>query len=227
MKNPLVLICDDNISVHKSLEGYLHERGIDTISVYDGEAAMSKLRSCHIDLVVLDIMLPGIGGMELLRKIKKDSNVAVIILSAKDGEIDRVLGLELGADDYVTKPFSPREVAIRIKKLLNRINGSLEVKKMCIAELTVIVDSYEVYVNDTRIDMSPREVELLSYMIYNAGKVLSREMILNAVWGIEYVGDTRCVDTQIKRIRQKLPSQNVHFAIRSIYGIGYKLEQTL
>ena len=135
-----------------------------------------------------------------------------------------MIALELGADDYVTKPFSPREVAIRAKKLLNRMRGSREIKKLSFTNLTIFVDSYEVLVDERKLDLTPRDVEMLTYMVTNAGKVLSREMILNAVWGTEYTGDTRCVDTQLKRLRQKLPLSDIRFAIRSVYGIGYKLE---
>ena len=169
-------------------------------------------------------MLPDISGMDVLRQIRAHSDVCVIMLSAKGEDFDRILGLELGADDYVTKPYSPREVAIRIDKQLKRLQGNAESRQLQFAELRVNLDSYEVMVGKDKLDMTRREVELLSYMIENTGKVLSREMMLNAVWGIEYVGDTRCVDTQIRRIRQKLPTQNVHFMIRTVYGIGYRLD---
>ena len=226
MLDGTILVCDDDAYVHKSLEGYLKERNLSMVSAYDGETALSLIKAGGIDLVLLDIMLPGISGMQVLSEISGKYDVAVIMLSAKGEEIDRVLGLELGADDYVTKPFSPREVAIRIKKLLNRRSGSTAMKVLRFADLSINVDTYTVTIGDERMDATPREVELLSYMVYNAGKVLSREMILSSVWGIEYTGDTRCVDASIKRIRAKLAPMAPRFAIKSVYGIGYKLEQT-
>jgi len=224
MQKTVVLICDDSAAVHESLERYLQADGIHVLSVYDGESALERFRAYDIDLIILDIMLPGIPGTEVCSIIRRSSDVPIIMLSARDDEYDRIIGLGLGADDYVTKPFSPREVAMRVRTVLRRQRGIPATKKFMLAELTVFPDSYEVFVNDERISMRPKEIEVLSYLIENVGKVLSREQILNAVWGYEYYGDTRVVDTQIKRIRQKLAS-GVHFAIRSIYGAGYKLEE--
>lgn len=219
-----VLICDDNIAVHKSLECYLAEDNINMVSVYDGESALKVLQSKNISLVVLDVMLPKKNGLDVLRDIRKTMDTPVIMLSAKGSDVDRIVGLELGADDYVVKPFSPREVTLRIRKLLARSNSMAETKKLRFAELTIDVDSYEAFINGRSLGLTAKEVELLSYLVYNAGKVLSREIILNAVWGYNYVGDTRSVDAQIKRLRQKLPKENIHFAIKSIYGVGYKME---
>lgn len=226
MDKPSVLICDDNIAVFKSLESYLTEDGIEAIPAQNGAQALNILHSRHIDLLVLDIMLPDTNGIELCREVRRFSSLPILMLSAKGEELDRIIGLEMGADDYITKPFSPREVTIRIKKALKRLFSVTEKKKLVLNELTVYPESYEVYVNGEKLDLTPKEVELLAYLMYNAGKVLSRELLLNAVWGYEYTGGTRTVDTQIKRIRQKLPEQGVHFTLRSIYGIGYKLEAT-
>jgi DNA-binding response OmpR family regulator len=174
-------------------------------------------------------MLPDMLGTEVCRNIRAESNVPIIMLSARGEELDRIVGLELGADDYVTKPFSPREIAARVRTNLRRqhalANDRQPEPRYRIAELLVVPNAYEVYINSERIVMRPKEVEVLSYLTANAGKVVSREQILGAVWGYEYLGDTRVVDTQIKRIRQKLGSQDVHFAIRSVYGAGYKLEE--
>ena len=224
MKNA-VLICDDNIAVHKSISSYLEEDGIKVLSAFDGDTAIELSKSHHIDLIILDVMMPKKNGFDVCREIRKRSEVPILMLSAKDSEIDRILGLEIGADDYVTKPFSPREISIRVQKLLRRINTPHEPQKMSYAELVVYPERYEAFVNDKELDLTPKEVSLLAYLVYNAGRVLSREAILNSVWGYDYTGDTRTVDTHIKRLRQKLPSENVHFTIRSIYGIGYKLEE--
>lgn len=222
-----VLICDDNMAVHSSLTSYLKTEGIDVISFYDGETALEALRTQNVDVMVLDVMLPGMNGHEVCREIRKISNVYIIMLSAKGEELDRIIGLEVGADDYVTKPFSPREMAIRIRKALKRLYSIHEVKKLTLAELTVLPDSYEVFVCGQKVDMTSKEIDVLAFMLSNVGKALTREHILNAAWGYEYYGDTRVVDTLIKRLRQKLAQDNVHFAIRSIYGVGYKIEETL
>jgi len=220
-----VLICDDNAAVHKSLEEYLKERGLNIVSVYRGMEALEAVRAGGISLAVLDVMLPDLSGLEVLRTIRKlDGALPVLLLSARGEELDRVLGLELGADDYVVKPFSPREVALRICKLLDRRSGVRPDRTVRFAALQINLDSYETDVNGTRIPLSPRETELLAYLVDNAGKVISRELLLNAVWGTAYIGDPRVVDTQIKRIRRKLSEVNAGCAIRSVYGVGYKLE---
>lgn len=222
-----VLICDDNIAIHSSLTSYLKAEGIDVVSAFDGETALQELGRHPVDVVVLDVMLPGIDGYEVCRQVRKSSDVYIIMLSARGEELDRIVGLEVGADDYVSKPFSPREVVIRIKKALKRLYPKQETKKLTLAELTVLPDSYQVFLGDQKIDMTSKEIDVLAFMVSNAGKVLTREHILNAAWGYEYCGDTRVVDTLIKRLRQKLCKEGVHVAIRSIYGVGYTIEEKL
>lgn len=220
-----VLICDDNIAIHSSLTSYLKAEGIAVISAFDGESALQELGRHPVDVVVLDVMLPGIDGYEVCRQVRKSSDVYIIMLSARGEELDRIVGLEVGADDYVSKPFSPREVVIRIKKALKRLYPKQETKKLALAELTVLPDSYQVFLGDQKLDMTSKEIDVLAFMVSNAGKVLTREHILNAAWGYEYCGDTRVVDTLIKRLRQKLCKDGVHIAIRSIYGVGYTIEE--
>lgn len=224
MEKYTVLICDDSKAIHNSLTSYLGEQGFDTISAYDGETALEKMRTNAVDVVLLDIMLPGMDGYEVCREIRKNSDVYIIMLSAKGEELDRIIGLEVGADDYVSKPFSPREVTIRIKKAMKRLHPKQETKKFAVGDLTVFPDSYQVFVKGQEISMTPKEVDVLSYMVANAGKVLTREHILNAAWSYDYLGDTRVVDTIIKTLRQKLIKDDVKFTIRTIYGIGYKIE---
>lgn len=225
MEKYTVLICDDSKAIHDSLKGYLEEERFDVISAYDGETALDILRRHTVHVVLLDVMLPGISGYEVCREIRKSSDVYIIMLSAKGEEIDRVVGLEVGADDYVPKPFSPRVVAIRVKKTVDRMYSRLEPKKFTLAELTVFPESYQVFINGQEIPMSPKEVDVLSYMLANEGKVLTRDHIINAVWSYDYFGDTRVVDSVVKRLRQKLAKDDVHFAIRSVYGVGYKIEE--
>ena len=222
-----ILICDDNKAVHEGLSGYLKALHYHIYSTYDGESAITVLEREKIDLVILDVMLPGIFGTEVCRQIRKKSDIPVLMLSAKGDEIDRIIGLEIGADDYVTKPFSPREVAVRVRNMLRRAEKSQENQRLVCAELCIVIEAYEVFVREEMVDLTPRETEVLYYLAKNAGRVLTRNQIMNCVWGYDYCGDTRAVDNQIKRIRQKLPADGVHFEIKSVYGVGYKFEFAL
>ncbi len=223
MSKTTVMICDDNIVVHESLTSYLEADGFRVISVYDAETALVRLKETRVDLLILDIMLPNMFGTELCAKIRAESDLPIIMLSARSDEYDRITGLQAGADDYVTKPYSPREVVTRVRTILRRAKR-VEENVLRAAELAVYPDAYEVAVDGQKLPMTRKEVEILAYLTENVGRVLNREQILNTVWGYEYYGDTRAVDTQIKRLRQKLPEEGVHFAIRSVYGVGYKLE---
>ena len=222
-----ILICDDNKAVHEGLSGYLKALHYHIYSTYDGESAITVLEREKIDLVILDVMLPGIFGTEVCRQIRKKSDIPVLMLSAKGDEIDRIIGLEIGADDYVTKPFSPREVAVRVRNMLRRAEKSQENQRLVCAELCIVIEAYEVFVREEMVDLTPRETEVLYYLAKNAGRVLTRNQIMNWVWGYDYCGDTRAVDNQIKRIRQKLPADGVHFEIKAVYGVGYKFEFAL
>lgn len=220
-----ILICDDQAMIHETLAEYLEADGFRYISAYDGQEALQQFENEKPDLIVLDLMMPKHNGIEVCRMIREKSAVPIIMLTAKGEEIDRILGLELGADDYIVKPFSPREVVARIKVVLRRINDSnkndLQVLKF--PGLEINLNHYEVKVNDEIIPFSPKEVELLHKLCSSPGRVFDRESLLSSVWGYDYYGDTRVVDTQIKRIRQKLVN-NEHWCIRSIYGVGYKFE---
>ena len=222
-----ILICDDNKAVHEGLSGFLKALHYHIYSTYDGESAITVLEREKIDLVILDVMLPGIFGTEVCRQIRKKSDIPVLMLSAKGDEIDRIIGLEIGADDYVTKPFSPREVAVRVRNMLRRAEKSQENQRLVCAELCIVIEAYEVFVREEMVDLTPRETEVLYYLAKNAGRVLTRNQIMNCVWGYDYCGDTRAVDNQIKRIRQKLPADGVHFEIKAVYGVGYKFEFAL
>lgn len=230
MNDYTVLICDDKEAVHESLTRFLNDEAIRVISVYDGEAVLSEWRQHDIDLMILDIMLPNMNGTEVCRTIRRESDVPIIFLSARSEEIDRIVGLELGGDDYVTKPFSPREVSLRVKKILSRsakarLHAADTPQQTILRyqELSVNLDRMEVLSDGKKLDMTAKEVHLLAYLIRNAQKVLNREQILQAVWGYDYYGDTRAVDAVVKRIRKKLPAEGVHYAIQSIYGVGYRL----
>ena len=230
-KNYTVLVCDDASAVHESLSRFLIDEGMEVVSVQNGEAVIKAFKSIKIDLMILDIMLPGISGTEVCRQIRKESDIPIIFLSARGEEIDRIVGLEVGADDYVTKPFSPREVALRVKKILSRLERTSADAKdegeiLEFEELRIETEKMKVSVAGQELEMTPKEVNLLAYLVRNKHKVLNREQILQAVWGYDYYGDTRAVDAVIKRIRKKLPEEGLHFEIQSIYGVGYRLGGT-
>ena len=229
MKKYTVLICDDNSAVHKSITSYLTAEGINVLSAFSGEDAINILKNSKVDVAILDIMLPGMNGLDVCREIRKINNdIYIIILSAKDEEIDRIIGLEIGADDYVCKPFSPREITIRIRKILKRLYEKTDAvqTRLEYADVAVDTEAYQVYVDGRKVSFTPKEVDVLAFFIKNEGRVLSRENILDEVWGIEYFGDTRTVDSLIKRLRQKLVQEDAKIVIKSIYGVGYKLERS-
>ncbi len=223
---PNILICDDQDVIHDTLGAYLRAEGYTPLSAMDGEEALARLASEPVDLVVLDLMMPKLSGIEVCREVRKTSDVPIIMLTAKGEEIDRILGLELGADDYIVKPFSPREVVARIKAVLRRYNAADHQdgeEVLSFGELTILPSRYEVRYNGELLTFTPKEVEVLHMLAKSPGQVFTREQILNEVWGYDFFGDTRVVDTQIKRIRQKM-SDCSQCAIRSIYGVGYKFE---
>lgn len=220
-----ILICDDQAMIHETLTEYLKLEGFTAVSAYDGEEALKAFRYYQPDLIVLDLMMPKMSGLELTKEIRSVSKVPIIILTAKGEEFDRVLGIELGADDYIVKPFSPREVVARIKAVLRRTREyPEESKRLRFQDLEINLDSYEVLVNGESAQFTPKEVEVLYLLASQPGRVFDREQILSRVWGYDYYGDTRVVDTQIKRIRQKLPSDNPNWNIKSIYGVGYRFD---
>ena len=226
MRTCSVLICDDNKFVHQSLTPYFEREGIKTVSVYDGEAALKAARSKKFNLVILDIMLPKMFGTDVCREIRKFSDVPIIFLSAKGEELDRIVGLELGADDYVTKPFSPREVALRVRSILRRAKGSKGDGTMTLGKLTVNPKAYSVRIGEETIKMTPREVELLAFLMEKRGEVASREDILDSVWGEDYYGDIRAVDTLLARVRGKIPAEEAGVAFHTVYGVGYMIDES-
>ena len=226
-KSPLILICDDDPVVHESLGIYLDNEGFGHVSAYDGGDAVEKWQREKPDMIVLDIMMPGMSGIDVCRFIRKTDRVPIIMLTAKGEEIDRILGLELGADDYIVKPFSPREVLARIKAVFRRFDEKPAEDDKSIVRLPfleVSLDNYQVRVKGEIIQFTPKEVEILHMLCSAPGQVFSREQILSRVWGYDYFGDTRTVDAHIKRIRQKLTQDGVPWALNTVYGVGYRFE---
>lgn len=220
-----ILIADDDQIVHESLGIYLKAEGFETADVFDGEAALQNL-SPDVVLCVLDIMMPKMTGIEVCREIRKSSQLPILMLTAKGEEIDRIVGLELGADDYIVKPFSPREVVARIKAVLRRTSEQPKSDSSVITYngLTIDLKSYTVTLRGEPVICTPKEIEILHMLAANPGQVFTREQLLSKVWGYDFAGETRTVDTHIKRIRAKLDSTGLGWSIKTIYGVGYKFE---
>jgi len=222
-----ILICDDDIAVHTSLGIYLEADNFLYTSVYNGKDSLDKAMNGKFDLVILDIMMPSLSGIEVCKEIRKVSKIPIIMLTAKGEEIDILLGLELGADDYIVKPFNPREVVARVKTVLRRLED-IKVKRVAsivtFKNLEVNASTYKLFLNDVSIDATPKEIEILFMLISNPGVALSRDEILDKVWGADYTYvDRRTIDTHINRIRSHLPRDYAE-RIQSVYGIGYKFE---
>ncbi len=225
-KTPHILICDDQPIIHETLGVYLENEGFTCASAFDGIQALEKAESESPDLIILDLMMPGKSGIDVCRELRQKSSVPILMLTAKGEEIDRILGLELGADDYIVKPFSAREVVARIKAILRRISMPQPQTSQVLHfdGLEINLANYEVKVDQVSVPFTPKEVEILHLLASQPGRVFEREQILSQVWGYDYFGDTRAVDTQIKRIRQKLPENNGKWGIKTVYGVGYKFE---
>ena len=222
-----IMICDDQIMIHETLGMYLENEGYELISAMDGEEALQKFETEKPDLIILDIMMPKLSGTDVCRKLREKSRVPIIMLTAKGEEIDRILGLELGADDYIVKPFSAREVVARVKAVLRRLAMAKEHPQQVLRfdDLEININNYDVRVKGERVPFTPKEVEIFQLLASHPGKVYERETILSLVWGYDFYGDTRAVDTEIKRIRQKLPAEGtVNWSIKTVYGVGYKFE---
>lgn len=223
-----ILIADDDPIVHESLKIYLEAEGFKTVDCYDGISAVTSADST-VSLCVLDIMMPGKSGIDVCREIRKTSQVPIVMLTAKGEEVDKIVGLELGADDYIVKPFSPREVVARIKAILRRTENHAtgeDSGKNVIQHNGLMIDlnSYTVLLRGEPVICTPKEIEILFLLASNPGHVFTRDTLLSKVWGYDFAGETRTVDTHIKRLRAKLDSTGLGWSIKTIYGVGYKFE---
>lgn len=225
-----ILIVDDDENIAELISLYLTKELFETNIVNDGESAISEASSFHPDLIILDLMLPGIDGYEVCREIRKSSNVPIIMLSAKGETFDKVLGLELGADDYIIKPFESKELVARVKAVLRRtslVDTSSETLKneKCVSYpgLTINLDNYSVQYNGKNVFMPPKELELLYFLASSPNQVFTRYQLLDNIWGYEYAGETRTVDVHIKRIREKIKDSD-SWALDTVWGVGYKFE---
>lgn len=224
MEKKKILIADDEERIVKLVSDFLNAAGYETVSAADGREALEVFSANpDIKLAVIDIMMPEIDGWEVTREIRKQSNIPVIMLSARAEEFDLLTGFESGIDEYVTKPFSPAVLVKRVDALLKRSSGQPlsgeEVKR----GLVIDNDAFTAYIDGTALELTFKEFELLSYLYENAGRVLTRDQLLNAIWGYDYLGDSRTVDSHIARLRTKLGDYGVSH-LKTIYGMGYKLE---
>ena len=225
MKRSKILIVDDDKNICELLRLYLEKDGFDTLIANDGDEAIRLQKSDNPDLILLDIMLPKMDGWQVCREIRKTSFVPIIMLTAKSETFDKVLGLELGADDYVSKPFDSKEVVARVKAVLRRsLPDENTVKEVSFDKLKVNLTNYELVVNGVVIDTPPKELELIYHLASNPNRVFTRDQLLDEVWGFDYYGDSRTVDVHVKRLREKLENVSNEWNLKTVWGVGYKFE---
>lgn len=216
---------DDDKNICRLVSIYLQNEGFDVTTYNSGNAGLEAFRIVNPALVLLDIMLPGMDGWQICREIRKTHEIPIIMLTAKGEVFDKVLGLELGADDYIVKPFDPKELVARVKAVIRRIGKSVPENELITYDnLKVDFSNYSVICNNVEIDMPPKEIELLFFLASHPNKVFTREQLLEQVWGFDYFGDSRTVDVHIKRIREKVSVDNASWQIKTVWGVGYKFE---
>ena len=222
-----ILIVDDDENICELLRLYLEKDGFDTIVANDGEQAVDFAAKYSPDLILLDIMLPKLDGWQVCREIRKTSETPIIMLTAKGETFDKILGLELGADDYVSKPFDTKEVIARIKAVLRRSHEKdkpSQINEVRYDKLRINLTNYELEVNGVKIDTPPKELELVYHLASNPNRVYTRDQLLDEVWGFDYYGDSRTVDVHVKRLREKLENVSDEWSLKTVWGVGYKFE---
>lgn len=228
MASGKILIVDDEKNICELLKLYIEKEGYETALAYDGEEALEKFETFSPDLTLLDIMLPGLDGWQVCREIRKKSSKPIIMLTAKGEVFDKVLGLELGADDYIVKPFETKEVIARINAVLRRTKQSKadddDNKIVTYDNLSINLTNYELKVNGKQVDTPPKEMELIYHLASNPNRVFTRDQLLDEVWGFDYYGDSRTVDVHVKRLREKLEGVSDKWELKTVWGVGYKFE---
>ena len=226
MNTEKILVVDDDLNICELLRLYLTKEGYNVVIANDGVSAVTMFQEESPSLVLLDIMLPKLDGWQVCREIRKFSETPIIMLTAKGEVFDRVLGLELGADDYVVKPFDTKEIVARIKAVLRRSASSAaeEIKEVHFDKLSINLTNYELKVNGVQIDTPPKEMELIFHLAKNPNRVFTRDQLLDEVWGYDYYGDSRTVDVHVKRLREKLEGASDKWELRTVWGVGYKFE---
>lgn len=226
MANNKVLIVDDDEHIVELIKLYMDKEGFDTVTANNGKKAVELFKSEAPAIVILDVMMPEMDGWQVCREIRRVSNIPIIMLTAKGETFDKVLGLELGADDYMVKPFEPKELLARVKAVLRRsdIKESNAEKEIVFPNLTINLSNYELKINGNIVEVPPKELELLYFLASNPNRVFTREQLLEEVWGFDYFGDSRTVDVHIKRLREKLEGVEANWQLKTVWGVGYKFE---
>lgn len=220
-----ILIADDDENIRELLRLYIKKEGFEVVAASDGEDAILKFEKESPDLMLLDIMMPRMDGWEVCRKVRKTSQLPIIMISAKGEVFDKVLGLELGADDYIVKPFDAKEVMARIRAVLRRTGEEKhKSSKIEYEKLSINMESYELKIDGRAVDTPPKEMELLFHLASNPNRVYTRDQLLDEVWGFEYFGDSRTVDVHVKRLREKLEGVSERWSLKTVWGVGYKFE---
>ncbi|MBQ5327799.1 MAG: response regulator transcription factor [Oscillospiraceae bacterium] len=227
MTNAKILVADDDRNICELLRMYLEKEGYTVVLAGNGEEALSKFDEENPDIILLDVMMPRLDGWQVCRELRKKSECPIIMITAKGETFDKVLGLELGADDYVVKPFEPKEIVARVKAVLRRTgkaSAENDKKEVNYDKLTVNMTKYELKVDGKVVDTPPKELELLFHLASNPNRVYTRDQLLDEVWGFEYYGDSRTVDVHIKRLREKLEGVSEKWTLKTVWGVGYKFE---
>ena len=227
MTNAKILVADDDRNICELLRMYLEKEGYTVVLAGNGEEALSKFDEENPDIILLDVMMPRLDGWQVCRELRKKSECPIIMITAKGETFDKVLGLELGADDYVVKPFEPKEIVARVKAVLRRTgkaSAENDKKEVNYDKLTVNMTKYELKVDGKVVDTPPKKLELLFHLASNPNRVYTRDQLLDEVWGFEYYGDSRTVDVHIKRLREKLEGVSEKWTLKTVWGVGYKFE---
>ncbi len=227
MENTKILIVDDDSNICELIRLYLEKDKYDTVIANNGQQALSLVASEKPDLILLDIMMPKLDGWQVCREIRKTLQTPIIMLTAKGEVFDKVLGLELGADDYITKPFDTKELIARVKAVLRRTTQNTaeeDVREVRYEDLVVNITNYELIVRGERVDTPPKELELIYHLASNPNRVFTRDQLLDEVWGFDYYGDSRTVDVHVKRLREKLEGVSEKWRLKTVWGVGYKFE---
>lgn len=221
-----IMVVDDDSNICELLRLYLEKEGFDTVIAEDGARALSLFDTAQPDLVLLDVMMPHLDGWQVCRELRKKTQCPIIMLTAKGEVFDKVLGLDLGADDYITKPFEAKEVIARIKAVLRRCGRDTNEKARVVEfdGLYINMENYELKVRGKAVDTPPKEMELIFHLASNPNRVYTRDQLLDEVWGFEYYGDSRTVDVHVKRLREKLEGVSESWTLKTVWGVGYKFE---
>ncbi len=225
MNKTKVLVIDDDVNICELIRLYMEKEGYEVRTVYNGKSGIEAFSEFTPNIAVLDIMLPGMDGWQVCREIRKVSNIPIIMLTAKGETFDKVLGLELGADDYMVKPFDPKELIARVKAVLRRYeHKDFDAQEIVYPNLVINKTNYTVKLNGKDLELPPKELELLYFLASNSNKVFTREQLLEHVWGFDFYGDSRTVDVHVKRLREKIELPDQLWQLKTVWGVGYKFE---